>query len=133
MVPSIVGAAKSSTAGRTNSQGGRLQISLSDRANKLYIGFTPPNVDLLPPQEWSEYAGEHWGCATSHPNDYIQLRIRNSAWRLGKILPYWSSVARLVSTLHIDTSRNDIIRSSVVKDFFLNARADAYILWDYKF
>ncbi|KAJ3540890.1 hypothetical protein NMY22_g4115 [Coprinellus aureogranulatus] len=134
MVPSIVKAAKSSSAGGVDSTGGRLQISVSDRANKLYIGFTPPNVDLSPPQDWSEYAGEHFGWASSHPNDFIQLRIKKGGWRLGKILPYWTSVARLASVLHTDASSNDAIHSSVVKDFFLIAREeDSYILWDYEF
>lgn len=111
----------------------RMQVSVSDGAGKLYIGFTPGNVDLPPLEDWSEYAGEHFGTAHTHPRDHIQLRIKSGAWRLGKMLPYWTPVARLISTLYIDIPRTDTMDSPAVLDFFLSARQDAYILWDYLF
>ena len=115
----------------------RMQICASDVNGKVTIGFTPGNQLLdLSPHDWGRYALEHFGSGRGGglPNDYFQLRIKRGAWRLGQLLPYWSQVARQISTLHVDASRDDSISSPPIREFLLPfARKDMYTIWEYKF
>lgn len=115
----------------------RMQICPSDVNGKVTIGFTPGNRLLdLPHHNWGRYALEHFGSGRGGalPNDYFQLRMKRGAWRLGQLLPYWSQVARQISTLHVDASCDDPIYSPPIREFLLPfTRKDTYTIWDYKF